>query len=314
GALMTMPPTEQVTGQQSGITWDLHQADYERAGLRLHYLDARRASASPGRRAAVLLHGMTSHGDSWRPVISRMVHTERVICPDFRGHGFSDWTRDGYWLKDYATDVLALIDRLDLTEVDLLGHSLGARVSMVLAPMLGDRLRSWIISDTGPEVSRAAAQQALSINASAKSVPGFRDIEKLKDFLRSEQPLWVEEAIELRAQKLYRENWVGMLVNRGDTEVTWLLGRPGLVEKDDMWAGLRNTNVPTLILKANNSFLLDDELTSRMLEALARGAARRFDVGHYLPYEDPDGVTAAIDEFFHEPAATVSSLTPKPTE
>jgi len=295
----------EVIGGIPNDRWTADEGSLEREGLRLHHLDLRRTDASADAPTAVLLHGMTAHGDSWRPMVARQNVPGRVICPDFRGHGFSDWSREGYWLRDYASDVLALVEHLGLDRVHLVGHSLGARVSMVLAPMLGERLASLTLSDTGPEVSRTAAQKALAINASTKSAAGFRNQDKLREFLREQQPDWTEEAIDVRARRLYRENWAGMLVNRGDPEVTWLLGRAGLAEVDAMWEGLRSTKVPALILKAEKSFLLDDELTERMTEALDQVTVERFDLGHYLPYEDPEAIAALLDRFQADPYALI---------
>lgn len=286
--------------------WQVLSRYYHHDGLRLHYLDATRrdlGAGAEGDRCLLMLHGLTAHADAWRSVIRRTETAQRVVCPDFRGHGFSEWTREGYWLNDYARDILALVDELGIRQVDLFGHSLGARVAMVLAPMLGDRLRSLVLSDTGPEVSRTAAQQALSINSSAKSVPGFKNLDKLKEFLREQQPDWTDEAIEIRAATLYRPNWVDMLVNRGDPETTWILGRAGLREVPDMWNGLSSITAPVLILWATRSFLLDEDLLARMVAAADRAAVAKFDLGHYLPYEDPDGVTAVLDSFLADPGS-----------
>lgn len=299
---------QEVLGGLPSETWECADAWYEHGGITLHYLDIRRreprADAAP---CALMLHGMTGHCEMWRDVVARLEHVNRVVCPDFRGHGMSDWTRDGYWLADYAGDVLALVDELGLDQVDLVGHSLGARVSMVLAPMLGDRLRSFLISDTGPEVSRSAAQQALATNSSTKSVAGFRDLDKLKAFLREQGSDWSDIAIDVRAARLYRRNYADMLVNRGDPEVTWLLGRAGLKEVDDMWAGLKAVTAPVLLLRADKSFLLDDEIMERMEAAIGRCAVARLPTGHYLPYEDVEGVARVFDGFFADPAGAVAA-------
>lgn len=300
-----MPESELLGGIPSP-RWTAAEGHLDRDGLRLRYLDVTPRHGEWDRRGAVvMLHGMTSHGDAWRPVIAQLEHPVRYVCLDLRGHGFSDWTRDGYWLRDYAGDVLALVEALDLERVDLVGHSLGARVAMVLAPRLGARLRSLVLSDTGPEVSRAGAKQALAINASAKSVPGFSTDEKLRSFLMEEQPTWAEVSIDVRARTLYRRNWAGMLVNRGDPEVTWLLGRAGLEEVDDMWAGLRALSAPTLILHARKSFLLDDDLSARMVEAIGEAKVVTLDLSHQLAYEDPVAVAAVLEPFLRSPAELV---------
>lgn len=302
--------TESVTAVLGGIPnadWTVERSEFSHAGLKLSYLDIASTSNADG-PTVVMLHGMTAHNDSWRPMVARMKNPGRVICPDFRGHGFSDWSRDGYWLSDYVGDTIALLDHVGVSDVHIVGHSLGARVSMVLAHKLGERTKSLVLSDTGPEVSRDAAQKALSINASTKSKPGHSSYEKLVEFLWEQQPNWTEEAIIIRAATLYRKNWADMYVNRGDSEVTWLLGRAGLKEVDDMWNALGAITAPTLILQATQSFLLDDEIAGRMTAALANSGIASFDLGHYLPYEDPDAVADILDRFLEDPEALLNTL------
>jgi pimeloyl-ACP methyl ester carboxylesterase len=287
-------------GGVPGTRWSAGELDVKVGGLRLHVLDARRrepAGAGGGGRTLVMLHGMTSHGDAWRPVIAAMSAAGRVICPDLRGHGQSDWTTDGYWLADYANDVMGLLDAMGIGEVDLVGQSLGARVAMVLGARLGARLRTMILLDTGPEVSRSAAEKARSVVLSTRSKTAFRDEDELRAFLREEQPEWTEVSIEVRAARLYRWNWAGKLVNRGDPDVGWLFGRAGLRERDDMWEGLRVTSASVCVVRGERSYLLDDELARRMRDAAADGTYLELPYGHYIPYQAPEALATTIDQF-----------------
>lgn len=247
-----------------------------------------------------MLHGMGAHGDAWRPVVSALGAVDRALCPDHRGHGRSDWSRDGYWLRDYATDARGLLEELGVEQVDVVGHSLGARVAMVIAPMLGDRLTSLALLDTGPEVSRAAALQAREQGAAKQQQAGYGSEEKLLAALRAEHPDFAEEQLLIRARSLFRRNWADRLVPRTDPEVYWLLGRAGLREVDDMWAGLRAVAAPALVLRATKSFLLDEELGRRMAEVLPDGRYDELDLGHFMHYEDPTAVARSLDEFLAE--------------
>lgn len=276
--------------------WRSEERDVRVGLLRLHVLDARNDDAAGG-RTLLMLHGMGAHGDAWRPVLRDLAGVHRVLCPDHRGHGRSDWSRDGYWLHDYATDARGLLDELGVDEVGVVGHSLGARVAMVLAPMLAERLTSLALLDTGPEVSRAAAQEALAQGSSKQQTLGFSSEEKLMASLREEHPDFAEEQLEIRARTLYRLNWAGRLVPRGDPEVFWLLGRAGLREVDDMWAGLRAAKSPALVLRATKSFLLDEALGRRMAEALPDGRYAELELGHFMHYEDPALIARTLNAF-----------------
>jgi pimeloyl-ACP methyl ester carboxylesterase len=278
------------------MSWTIEDREVRVGPLGLHLIDARRDDSTGG-RTLLMLHGMGAHGDAWRPVLRGLEGVDRVLCPDHRGHGRSDWSRDGYWLHDYATDARRLLDELGVDEVGVVGHSLGARVAMVLAPMLAGRLTSLALLDTGPEVSRAAALQARAQGTSKQQTAGFGSEEKLMAALREEHPDFAEEQLQIRARSLYRLNWANRLVPRGDPEVFWLLGRPGLKEVDDMWAGLRAAKAPALILRATKSFLLDAELGGRMVEALPEGRYQELELGHFMHYEDPALIARTLNGF-----------------
>lgn len=264
-------------------------------GLSLHYVDARRQDSGPG-RTLVALHGMGSFGSAWLPAVRHMGSVNRAILPDLRGHGHSSWTTEGYWLRDYAGDVRELVERLDLGDFDLAGHSLGARISMLLSPTL-EGARTVTLSDTGPEVSRTGALKAKSIAATGSTARHYRDAAAVATALREEHDDWTQEAIDLRVRELFRENWAGRLVPRGDPEVEHLLGRAGLAEVDAMWQGLSALQRPLLLVRGSRSFLLDDDLSSRMMDAAQDPTYVQLDLTHDMLYVRPDLFGSTVDGF-----------------
>lgn len=89
-------------------------------GLRMHYAEAGEGPA------VVLLHGWPQHWWCWRFLIGPLAQHYRVICPDFRGMGWSDGpARPDYTLRRMSTDVVALMDHLGIEHADLVGHDWG---------------------------------------------------------------------------------------------------------------------------------------------------------------------------------------------
>ena len=86
--------------------------------------------------ALVFLHGLGSAGVPAFGAIAvdpTFEGRERLL-PDLLGFGFSDRPYDiGYSLDDHATAVADLLDARNLTSVDLVGHSLGGSIAVVLA-------------------------------------------------------------------------------------------------------------------------------------------------------------------------------------
>jgi pimeloyl-ACP methyl ester carboxylesterase len=88
-------------------------------GLRVHVAEA--GTGEP----LVLLHGWPQHWWAWRELIPPLERDHRVICPDLRGHGWTDAPRGGYEKEQLATDLLGLLDALELERVRMVGHDWG---------------------------------------------------------------------------------------------------------------------------------------------------------------------------------------------
>ena len=86
----------------------------------------------PGGAPAVMaLHGLASTSHWWDLVAPRL--PSRLIAPDLRGHGLSPRPDDGFDPATVALDVVALLDRLGISEAVVVGHSWGATVATRLA-------------------------------------------------------------------------------------------------------------------------------------------------------------------------------------
>lgn len=92
-------------------------------GHRLHVAIA--GSGPP----VVLVHGFPEHWYAWRHLIPALAVHHRVIAPDLRGFGWSDAPGGAYAKEQYADDVIALIERIDLGPVGLVGHDWGGVAS-----------------------------------------------------------------------------------------------------------------------------------------------------------------------------------------
>jgi non-heme chloroperoxidase len=88
--------------------------------IALHYEDY--GSGKP----VVLIHGWPLSGRSWERQVGPLVEGgHRVVTYDRRGFGSSSQPWDGYDYDTFADDLAALLDHLDLTDVTLVGFSMG---------------------------------------------------------------------------------------------------------------------------------------------------------------------------------------------
>lgn len=115
----------------------------------------------------------------------------RLIRPDYRGRGASDWTgAASYTIPHEAADVLALMDHLGIEKAAILGTSRGGLIGMALAAMSHDRLIGLCLNDIGPVIEQAGLEKirdyvgrnpvARSLDALAERLPqtltGFSNV------------------------------------------------------------------------------------------------------------------------------------------
>lgn len=112
----------------------------------------------------LLLHGFTDCAESFRLIAPHFAGRHLVI-PDLRGHGGS-FRRDLNDLSDFALDIEQMSEALGLTEVVLVGHSMGSLISLMLAArhrmnIRGLVLLSGSLKPASPTLSQIADRFAL---------------------------------------------------------------------------------------------------------------------------------------------------------
>lgn len=103
----------------------------------------------------VCVHGVTRVSDDFDALAAAMADRYRVICPDVAGRGRSSWLKDPkfYVVPQYVSDMVTLIARLDVPQVDWFGTSMGALVGMGLAALPDAPIRRMVMNDVGPTLS-----------------------------------------------------------------------------------------------------------------------------------------------------------------
>lgn len=108
----------------------------------------------------VLVHGLGSSSRDWEHQIPAFAAHYRVIVVDVRGHGRSDKPRERYSIAGFSSDIVALIEHLNLGPVHLLGLSMGGMIGFQLAVDHPQLLRSLCIVNSAPEVKVRSANDA----------------------------------------------------------------------------------------------------------------------------------------------------------
>ncbi len=126
---------------------------FQSGSVRLAFIDSPPESDELG--VVVLVHGFASNhavnwvNTQWVKVLNRAGY--RVIALDNRGHGQSEklYDPDAYDARIMAQDVVHLLDYLGLPKADIMGYSMGARITAHVALYHPTRVRSALLGGLG---------------------------------------------------------------------------------------------------------------------------------------------------------------------
>ncbi|MDT8999211.1 alpha/beta hydrolase [Paucibacter sp. APW11] len=112
-------------------------------------------------RVLVCVHGLARQGRDFDALARRLSAQYRVICPDVVGRGRSDWLANPahYQIPNYVADMVSLLARLDVEQVDWVGTSMGGLIGLGLAALPGSPVRRLVLNDVGPSIRYEALQR-----------------------------------------------------------------------------------------------------------------------------------------------------------
>ena len=99
-------------------------------------------------RAVMMIAGLASDSQSWQPIVEKLSQQYRVILLDNRGSGRTKPQNAEISIGSMADDAIALIRHLNLSSVDLVGHSMGGFVALDCAIRYPDYISKLILVGT----------------------------------------------------------------------------------------------------------------------------------------------------------------------
>jgi len=266
----------------------------DQSPVRLHVED----SGGSG-RPVVLIHGWPLSGESWKaqvPVLTAAGY--RVITYDRRGFGRSAKPADGYDYDTLAADLAHLLESKDLTEVSLVGFSMGGgEVARYIANHGSSRLHSVVFaaavppyllktSDNpeGPLTQEKADEMAAGLR---KDRDAFFD-EFTTQFFSANGKLKVTEAQRQEAVTLAHQS-----------DQTAALGCMKAFASTDFREDLAKVDVPTLILHGDSDGTVPFEGSGKRTHAAIAGSELVVleDAPHGCNVSHADGFNLALLNF-----------------
>jgi len=266
----------------------------------------------------IFLHGFPESHRTWRHQIAHFSDRFRCIAPDQRGYRGSSKPQEveAYTPDKLIGDIFQLADALEVKEFTIVGHDWGGAIAwgVALGGQMSGRVTRCVIANAPHP---AVFQKLLFTNErqreSSQYMRGFRDTNN--DALVREHGLGailMQEVKWERAAQMEPEEREALLTEWQDRDaafgmLNWYRASPIDIPPMDApyelpadWTprGIPQLTIPTLVIWAMDDLALPPENVEgldEMIDDLT--LVKVYDCGHFVPWEAPGKVNAAMDEF-----------------
>ena len=255
---------------------------------------------------AVLLcvHGVTRVSDDFDALAAVMSDRYRVICPDVVGRGRSSWLANplGYQLPQYVSDMVTLIARLDVTQVDWFGTSMGGLIGMGVAALKGNPIRKMMLNDIGPTINFAALMRIAQYMGKEVRFPTFEaGVDYIRTIAAPFGPHSDEQWNKLAGDVL-RQQKDGQWSRHYDPAIAQAFStfteENAAQSEAALWAIYDAIQCPVLLVRGSESDLLSRETAELMTQRGPRAALTELaGIGHAPTFMQPEQIALARNFF-----------------
>lgn len=257
--------------------------------------------------AVFLLHGWMDSSATFQFVVEALKKSWRVIAPDWRGYGQSEWLSRPYWFPDYYADLHDILNHFTHGPVRLVGHSMGANIASTYAGLRPGRVAQLVMMDfiglAIPKDTDGSQQlnQWLTALETTPEMRGYKNHDALARRLLSVNHRLTQARAAFLSRSVSYVRPDGLVAMACDP---WhKIPSPMLYRVEDAMASWRRITAPVLMMVADQGFIHQrfandpDELQRRLACFKNCQHVTIADAGHNVQHDQPEQVAAALDQF-----------------
>jgi non-heme chloroperoxidase len=257
----------------------------------------------------VFSHGWPLTADDWDgQMLFFGQRGYRVIAHDRRGHGRSTQTWDGNEMNTYADDLAALIEKLDLKDAIMVGHSTGGgEVARYLGRHGSKRISKAVLISSVPPLMLKTEKNPGGLPMSV--------FDELRAALSANRPQFYRDI----TLPFYGYNRPGAKISEGIREHWWLQGMLGGVKahydcikafsETDFTEDLKKIDIPVLVMHGDDDQIVPIGASGLMSAKILKKATLKVYPGfpHGMPATNADQINADLLTFFKGTATAAGS-------
>jgi 3-oxoadipate enol-lactonase len=250
-------------------------------GLTTHYMLEGIGEGIP----LVFINALGTDLRIWDGVVPHLTDHFPVLRFDKRGHGLSDCPPAPYSIHDFSTDLLGLLDQLDITQTILIGISVGGMIAMDFAASCPERVQALVLCDTAPIIGTAGMWNDRIQRLRAQGM------ESMAEAILSR---WFASTFKEESPAAYR-GYYNMLTRMS---VEGYTGTCEAIRDADLTAAARTIEAHTLILCGSADVSTPPDLVRGLLELMPNAEFQEIPgSGHSICIEQPGLIAKQIERF-----------------
>lgn len=250
-------------------------------GVTLSYVEHGPPDGTP----LLFLHGLANSWRSFERVIPFIPGSFRAIFVTLRGHRDSSTPRDGFEFHTCASDVLALMDALDVKMAVVIGHSWGSTIAQRFALEHPERTRGLVLLASFHNLSKSHVVRAL-----LHSLSETND-EDLSGLARQFQESSIEGSVPAPFMETMVED--ALTIPRQ----VWCEAASD-IQKDDFSHRLSEIRSPTLLIWGGRDKTVHQSEQDAQCDEIPNASLKIYDhSGHSLHWEEPERLISDVVAF-----------------
>lgn len=246
---------------------------------------------SSNKEVILLIHGHPFDHSMWKYQYEALENF-RLILPDLRGYGKSDYEFDKIYIEEQALDLAIFLDELNIEKVHLIGLSMGGQIAVEFTMLFKDRVKSMVLCDTNPVNENSTSyQNRLKLAEKITSI-GMKEYteQSIHEYLHPKTPEQNKEVFQHLYQMMENTQTKGAVASH-----------KGRAERRNNEPFLSKITVPTLVIVGDEDFFtpvaemknIADKIPNAVFEIIENA-------GHMPNMEQPKIFNEALIKFYNK--------------